>query len=113
MPNTLTDNTDLEDLVKRCFADTEMEQEFDPELTLFDTQDTIKRLVALITAGNQQAERRGEVATLKRLKHWMTLHNRDADVGDIDHLLISLEQFPDQPTASQTLEALSNTQEDK
>ena len=54
----------------------------------------------------RKAERQGEISQLQMLMHWATLHDRDITVEDLDHILTSLAQFPDQPLARETLKAL-------
>lgn len=54
-----------------------------------------------------EAERRGEVAQLKLLKHWATQHDIAVTVDDLDHVLGSIEQLPNQPLARKNLEAIA------
>lgn len=68
----------------------------------------VEALQSLIT----QAERRGEVSQLKLLRGWANLHQLGVLPSDFDHVLRSLEQFPYQPLASQTLAELEKRGKD-
>lgn len=70
----------------------------------------VTHIERLVEARERLAERRGEVSQLKMLQNWMLLHDLTATTDDIDHILKSLEQFPNQPLARENLAALAKPQ---
>jgi hypothetical protein len=58
-----------------------------------------------------EAERRGEMWQLMYLKQWAELHGISIEVSDIDHIISSLDQTPDQPLARVTLNKLKGLQD--
>lgn len=75
----------------------------------FDTDDEpwIRQLMQLFNDQLKAAERRGEIAQLRMLKHQATLHGARLVYDFVEHTLVSLEQVPDQPLASENLKALA------
>lgn len=58
------------------------------------------------TKAIREAERTGELHQIKMLEHWQSLHGNLITPIDLQHVRRSLEQFPDQPLARETLAAL-------
>lgn len=56
---TLDSNEELQQRVRKCFTDTEME--YDEEITYFDTDQTIENLVQLIKADREAAIREARI----------------------------------------------------
>lgn len=61
--------------VRQCFNDTEMENDFDPELTLFDTEETIKRLVSLVEQSVREALEQVQRDDVNRLRNVYMTHD--------------------------------------